>query len=108
MQHEYCTQTLPFGCERRGIGLCRSVFDVAKRRRAVADHGIQLEVVKLPDAQGPREGLVLLPKRWVVERTQSHYLQSALDVQTPPAHDRTHWVAQPARRGEPVAGRSAG
>jgi len=20
MQHEYCTQTLPFGCERRGMG----------------------------------------------------------------------------------------
>ena len=36
---------------------------------AAADHGIQLEVVKLPDAQGPREGFVLLPKRWVVERS---------------------------------------
>ena len=35
---------------------------------AAADHGIQLEVVKLPDAQGPRQGFVLLPKRWVVER----------------------------------------
>ena len=63
---------------------------------AAAEHGIQLEVVKLPDAQGPREGFVLLPKRWVIERTQPHYLQSALDVQTPAAHDRTHWVAQPA------------
>jgi len=36
---------------------------------AAAEHGIQLEVVKLPDAQGPREGFVLLPKRWVVERS---------------------------------------
>jgi transposase len=32
---------------------------------AAADHGIQLAVVKLPEA---KRGLVLLPKRWVVER----------------------------------------
>lgn len=32
-------------------------------------YGIQLEVVKLPDAQGPKHGFVLLPKRWVVERS---------------------------------------
>jgi transposase len=31
-----------------------------------ADHGIQLEVVKLPEA---RRGFVLLPRRWVVERS---------------------------------------
>ena len=36
---------------------------------AAAAHGIQLEVVKLPDAQGPRQGFVLWPKRWVVERS---------------------------------------
>jgi transposase len=36
---------------------------------AAAEHGIQLEVVKLLDAQGPRQGFVLLPKRWVVERS---------------------------------------
>lgn len=36
---------------------------------AASAHGIQLEVVKLPDAQGPRKGFVLLPKRWVVERS---------------------------------------
>jgi transposase len=36
---------------------------------AAAEHGIQLEVVKLPDAYGPRQGFVLLPKRWVVERS---------------------------------------
>jgi len=34
--------------------------------QAAADHGIQLEVVKLPDA---RKGFVLLPRRWVVERS---------------------------------------
>lgn len=32
---------------------------------AAADHGIALEVVKLPEAQ---RGFVLLPRRWVVER----------------------------------------
>ena len=36
---------------------------------AAAAHGIQLEVVKLPDADGPRRGFVLLPRRWVVERS---------------------------------------
>jgi transposase len=36
---------------------------------AAAAQGIQLEVVKFPDAQGPRQGFVLLPKRWVVERS---------------------------------------
>lgn len=34
-------------------------------RQAAADHGIQLEVVKLPQA---KRGFVLLPRRWVVER----------------------------------------
>lgn len=33
--------------------------------QAAADHGIQLEVVKLPQA---KRGFVLLPRRWVVER----------------------------------------
>ena len=34
--------------------------------RAAAAHGIQLEVVRLPDA---KRGFVLLPRRWVVERS---------------------------------------
>jgi transposase len=34
--------------------------------QAAAEHGIQLEVVKLPDA---KRGFVLLPRRWVVERS---------------------------------------
>ncbi|HWV23536.1 MAG TPA: IS5 family transposase [Thermomicrobiales bacterium] len=34
-------------------------------RQAAADHGIQLEVVKLPQV---KRGFVLLPRRWVVER----------------------------------------
>ncbi len=34
--------------------------------RAAAEHGIRLEVVKLPEA---KRGFVLLPRRWVVERS---------------------------------------
>jgi transposase len=35
---------------------------------AAKAHGLQLAVVKLPEAEGPKRGFVLLPKRWVVER----------------------------------------
>jgi transposase len=38
----------------------------AEPAAAAAAHGIQLEVVKLPDA---KRGFVLLPRRWVVERS---------------------------------------
>lgn len=34
--------------------------------QAAAKHGIRLEVVKLPEA---KKGFVLLPRRWVVERS---------------------------------------
>ena len=34
--------------------------------QAAADHGIELEVIKLPEA---KKGFVLLPRRWVVERS---------------------------------------
>ena len=37
-----------------------------KPARAAAEHGIQLEVVKLSEA---KRGFVLLPRRWVVERS---------------------------------------
>jgi transposase len=33
-----------------------------------AAHGIQRAVVTLPDGAGPKRGIVLLPRRWVVER----------------------------------------
>ena len=36
---------------------------------AAAAQGIQLEVVKLSESNGPRRGFVLLPRRWVVERS---------------------------------------
>ena len=37
-----------------------------KAADAAKAHGIELEVVKLPDA---KRGFVLLPRRWVVERS---------------------------------------
>ena len=37
-----------------------------KPETAAAEHGIRLEVVRLPDA---KRGFVLLPRRWVVERS---------------------------------------
>jgi transposase len=37
-------------------------------REAAADHGIRLEVVK---RQTPGSGFILLPRRWVVERSQA-------------------------------------
>lgn len=36
---------------------------------AAEGEGIRLEVVKLPDAVGAKRGFVLLPRRWVVERS---------------------------------------
>ncbi len=41
----------------------------AEPAEAAAAQGIQLKVVKLPEADGPRRGFVLLPRRWVVERS---------------------------------------
>ncbi len=47
-------------------GLCRCQgYTGETPRQAAADHGIALEVVKLPDV---KRGFVLLPRRWVVER----------------------------------------
>jgi transposase len=37
-----------------------------KAAQAAETHGLRLEVVKLPDA---KRGFVLLPRRWVVERS---------------------------------------
>lgn len=38
----------------------------ANPANAAREHGIELEVVKLPEA---KRGFVLLPRRWVVERS---------------------------------------
>jgi transposase len=35
-------------------------------KQAAGDHGVKLEVIKLPKA---KRGFVLLPRRWVVERS---------------------------------------
>ena len=46
------------------------------------DHGMRLEVVKLPEA---KKGFVLLPKRWVVERSfgwMSRFRRLALLLRT--------------------------
>ena len=37
-----------------------------KPAEATHDHGIELQVIKLPEA---KRGFVLLPRRWVVERS---------------------------------------
>jgi len=60
---------------------------------AAQEQGLRLIVVQRPEGS---HGFVLLPKRWVVERTQPQYLQSALDVQASPSHDRTRWATEPA------------
>lgn len=52
---------------------------------AAQDHGIRLEVVKLPEA---KKGFVLLPKRWVVERSfgwLSRFRRLARDYERLPA-----------------------
>jgi transposase len=43
-------------------------FTGPQAQQAAAEHGIHLEVVKLPEA---KHGFVLLPRRWVVERSFS-------------------------------------
>src|SRR5918911_1212609 len=44
----------------------RAGYDGAKPAQAAAEHGIRLEVVKHTEA---KRGFVLLPRRWVVERS---------------------------------------
>ena len=53
--------------------------------KAAADHGITLEVVKLPEA---KRGFVLLPRRWVVERAfawMARFRRLARDYERLPA-----------------------
>lgn len=52
---------------------------------AAAEHGIELKVVKLPEA---KKGFVLLPKRWVVERSfawMSRFRRLARDYERLPS-----------------------
>jgi transposase len=53
-------------------------------------------------------GFQVVRRRWVVERTQSQYLQSALDAQSGNSHDRARWAAEPAHSGHPAARSAAG
>ena len=51
-------------CKKKGDSICSrpiNLFDVT-----CAEEGIKLEVIKLPEA---KKRFVLLPKRWVVERS---------------------------------------
>jgi transposase len=52
---------------------------------AAAEHGIELQVVKLPEA---KHGFVLLPRRWVAERAfawKSHFRRLVRDYERLPA-----------------------
>ena len=58
------------------------------RPRPPAAHGIRLEVVKLPEA---KRGFVLLPRRWVVERSfawAARFRRLARDYERLPHHAR--------------------
>ena len=48
--------------------------------QAAAQHGIQLAVVKLPEA---KKGFVLLPRRWVVEKGRSRLVRCTQSVRCP-------------------------
>ena len=50
------------------VGFADQGYTGAQPAAAAAEHGIRLEVVKLPAA---KRGFVLLPKRWVVERSNA-------------------------------------
>jgi transposase len=62
----------PAGAVQRATGQCVDLAYVdqgytgGRAEPAAAEHGIALEVVKLP---GAKRGFVLLPRRWVVERS---------------------------------------
>jgi len=70
-----------------GSGICRSGdqgdqgYTGENAEQAAAEHGIRLEVVKLPDT---KRGFVLLPRRWEVERRlawRSRFRQLARDYE---------------------------
>jgi transposase len=48
------------------LGFVDQGYTGEKPAAAAAQHGIRLEVIKLPEA---KKGFVLLPRRWVVERS---------------------------------------
>lgn len=52
--------------ERVEIAFVDQGYTGQQAEQAAAEHGIRLEVVKLPEA---KKGFILLPRRWVVERS---------------------------------------
>ena len=66
----------------------------AATAEAAVEHGIRLEVVKLPEA---KRGFVLLPRRWVVERSfgwTTRFRRLVRDYERLPETDRgLHFVA---------------
>lgn len=52
--------------EATGLAFVDQGYTGVEAAQAAAEQGIRLEVVKLPDA---KRGFVLLPRRWVVERS---------------------------------------
>jgi transposase len=52
--------------ERVEIAFVDQAYTGEQAAQGAAQHGMQLEVVKLPEA---KKGFVLLPRRWVVERS---------------------------------------
>ncbi len=52
--------------DRVGIAWVDQGYTGERAEQAAARHGIDLKVVKLPEA---KRGFILLPRRWVVERS---------------------------------------
>jgi transposase len=75
--------------------------------KAAQEHGITLQVVKLPEA---KRGFVLLPRRWVVEITQPQYPQAhflsnrRVDRTAGTADDRSYRAAELAGFGGEAPG----
>ncbi len=69
-QTKICKHSAAQGQEATGNNVAVAFVDQGdtgeRRAQAAAEHGIKLEVVKLPEA---KKGFVLLPRRWVVERS---------------------------------------
>jgi transposase len=63
---ELCERVQTLTGENIEIAFVDQGYTGEQAREDAAAHGIQLEVVKLPEA---KKGFVLLPRRWVVERS---------------------------------------
>ena len=72
-------------------------YDNPTGEDAVAAHGYVPHIRRIGEEKlDPATGEQRFPaRRWVVEGTQPQYLQSALDVQACPSHDRTRWATEP-------------